>query len=177
MPLKMSTESPKRLSFLLTPSTKPPSVYTEPSWAGRGEFRGALAGGPLEEESPPAGSGFPEVPPRQLQGRAHLHLGLRPLPLAHITGGAGSIPIPPHLYPQGVLLPESQRGLVQAMCLHSGKHSKKAGTGVLASCPVLWLSIELWLDTFRWVHCDPKQQGSSEKLLGRQPVVPVTAGL
>lgn len=131
----MSTESPKRLSFLLTPSTKPPSVYTEPSWAGRGEFKGALAGGPLEEESPPAGSGFPEVPPRQLQGRAHLHLGLRPLPLAHITGGAGSIPIPPHLYPQGVLLPESQRGLVQAMCLHSGKHSKKAGTG----------GVEVWL--------------------------------
>ena len=42
-------------------------------------------------------------------------------------------PTPP--VPQGVLLPESQRGLVQAMCLHSGKHSKKAGTG----------GVEVWL--------------------------------
>ena len=97
--MKMSTESPRRLSFLLTPSTKPPSVYTEPNWPGRGEFRGALAGGPPEEDSPPAGSRFPEFPLRQLQGRAYLNLGPRPLPPAHIAGGAGSLPIPPHPTP------------------------------------------------------------------------------
>lgn len=107
MPLKMSTESPKRLSFLLTPPRSHLRCTRSPAGQG-GRVQGALAGGPRRRRF--RRPGFPEVPPRQLQGRAHLHLGLRPLPPAHITGGAGSIPIPPHPYPQGVLLPESQRG-------------------------------------------------------------------
>ena len=125
--MKMSTESPKRLSFLLTPSTKPPSVYTEPSWPGRGEFRGTLAGGPPEEDSPPAGSGFPRVPPRQLQGKAHLHLGTETPATCSHRWKSWFTPHPTPHFPPGVLLPEFQRRLVQAICPHSGKHSKRPG--------------------------------------------------
>lgn len=105
MPLKMSTESPRRPSFLLTPSTNPPSVYTGPSWDGN-------TGRVRQAQAPSAriwsGQGKPTLGAqrqRQLQSKTALPRRPRQHPLPHTAQGL-RVPLP-LLIPGGVLLPDS----------------------------------------------------------------------
>lgn len=96
-------------------STKPPSVYTEPSWAGRGEFRGALAGGPPEEESPlqARSQRFPQTAPRKGPPAS----GTETPATCSYHWRSWFNSIPPHPHSQGVLLPELQGWFKPCVCI------------------------------------------------------------